>query len=177
MLGNTETQNAVCIICDVGLIQTLQAVMWYTSHWLALFKTPWTTEASLTGFHLLMTWLSIPPVMESALFRFNQKFYKRSELDTIIAAIVRSVSRERSLALVKKIYSFSLEQGYWWIVLVKKLAEFTKWSMNVVVALLVKSCAMLCCSSFCCVNCLWVISSLKWTALILGCIWQKYFEL
>ena len=49
--------------------------------------------------------------MESALFRFNQKFYKRSELDTIIAAIVRSMSRERSLVLVKKIDSFSLESG------------------------------------------------------------------
>ena len=78
------------------------------SDWLCLKS--WMTEASLTGLHVLMTWFSIP-VMDSALFRFNQKFYKRSELDTIIAAIVRSVSRERSLAPVKKIDSFSREWG------------------------------------------------------------------
>ena len=48
--------------------------------------------------------------META-FRFYQKFYQGSELDTVIAAIVRSVSLELSLTLVMKIYSFSLESG------------------------------------------------------------------
>ena len=41
-------------------------------------------------------------------FRFNQKFYYGSELDTVIAAIVRSVSRELSLTLVMKIDSVEL---------------------------------------------------------------------